>query len=147
MYTHTQTSPLHWLLHSSAFATLMLGALSPLDPVGSVVILLVGGLLVFLGFCFRELTVSVDHSELSIRFGPIPLFGKRIPLSNIAQVETGHSSWIDGWGIHYVPGRGWTYNLWGFDCVEFQLNGKRFRVGTDDRDRLAQALAEKVPKA
>ena len=100
--------------------------------------------MVFFGFCFRELTVSVDTAELSVQYGPIPLFGKRIPLANIAQVEAGRSTWIDGWGIHYVPGRGWTYNLWGFDCVELNLNGKRLRVGTDDRDHLAQALADRI---
>lgn len=144
MYQHKQRSPLHWLLHMSALAILVSHSFFPADPIGTAALLLLAALLVFLAFCFRELTVSVDQTELSVQFGPIPLFGKRISLSNISQVEAGRSSWIDGWGIHFVPGRGWTYNLWGFDCVEFKLSGKRFRVGTNDQDGLAQALAENI---
>ena len=92
-------------------------------------------------------SASADQEELSVQFGPIPLFGKRIPLAEIAQVEAGRSGWIGGWGIHYLPGRGWTYNLWGFDCVELNLNGKRLRVGTDDRDNLVKVLADKIATA
>ena len=144
MYKHTQTSPLNWLLHISALATV---ALSAVVPAATVALLLMAGLLVFLGFCFRELTVSVDQAELSLQYGPIPLFGKRIPLANIAHVEASRSSWMDGWGIHYFPGRGWTYNLWGFDCVELTLNGRRFRVGTDDQDNLVAFLSNKIATA
>ncbi len=147
MYKHTQTSPLHWVLHISAVALLVWAKFVPTASIGTTALLLLAGVLVFFGFCFRELTVSADQEELSVQFGPIPLFGKRIPLAEIAQVEAGRSSWIDGWGIHYLPGRGWTYNLWGFDCVKFKLSGKRFRVGTDDREGLAQALAEKIVSA
>ena len=144
MYTHTQTSPLHWLLHGSALAPLVLSASLPDDSMGTVVLFLVAALLIFFGFCFRDLTVRVDDTELSAQFGPIPLFGKRIALANISQVEAGRSSWLDGWGIHFVPGRGWTYNLWGFDCVEMRVKGKRYRIGTDDRETLVQVLADKV---
>ena len=147
MYRHTQTSPLHWLLHISALAVLVSQVFVPTDPVGTTALVLLAGLLVCLGFCFRELTVSVDDVELSVQYGPIPLFAKRISLANITQVEAGRSSWIDGWGIHYVPGRGWTYNLWGFDCVQFNLDGKRFRVGTDDRDNLLLSLTDKITPA
>ena len=45
-------------------------------------------------------------------------------------VEAGRSSLIDGWGIHWIPGRGWTYNLWGFGCVVIQQGKKTTRVGT-----------------
>ncbi len=51
---------------------------------------------------------------------------------------------IDGWGIHYILGRGWTYNLWGFGCVKLTLGKKVIRVGTDDVENLAQFLRGKV---
>ena len=33
-----------------------------------------------------------------------------------------------------MPGRGWTYNLWGFDCVKLTLGRKIIRVGTNDAE-------------
>ncbi len=36
-------------------------------------------------------------------------------------VSAARSNWLDGWGIHYFPGRGIIYNLWGFDCVRVQI--------------------------
>jgi hypothetical protein len=44
-----------------------------------------------------------------------------------------------------VPGRGWTYNLWGFDCVRLTFkNGRTVRVGTDDPIGLAAFLQPKL---
>jgi hypothetical protein len=39
-----------------------------------------------------------------------------------------------------IFGRGWTYNLWGFDCVEFQYKGRPCRIGTDDVQGLTDWL-------
>ncbi|MEO2024093.1 MAG: hypothetical protein ABGX05_19875, partial [Pirellulaceae bacterium] len=70
---------------------------------------------------------------------------KQIPYQNIATTEPGHSKFIDGWGIHYIPGRGWTYNLWGFDCVKITTTkGKVFRIGTDAPEELSAFLEEKL---
>jgi hypothetical protein len=54
---------------------------------------------------------------------------------------------MDGWGIHYVPFRGWTYNLWGFDCVVLQLGSKTVRIGTDDADNLLAFLERQIGTA
>jgi hypothetical protein len=44
-----------------------------------------------------------------------------------------------------VPQRGWTYNLWGFDCVRLTMrNGRIHRVGTDDSDALYTFLQERL---
>ena len=59
-------------------------------------------------------------------------------------VEIGCTSILDGWGIHYIPGRGWTYNVWGFACVKLTLGRKVIRVGTDDADELAKAIRAKM---
>jgi hypothetical protein len=59
--------------------------------------------------------------------------------------EPGRTNLRDGWGIHYFPGRGSTWNLWGFDCVVLRLGGsKTLRVGTDDPEGLAAFLADRV---
>ena len=60
------------------------------------------------------------------------------------QYEIGRTNIIDGWGIHYFPGRGWTYNIWGFDCVKLTLGRKIIRVGTDDAEELAKFIREKI---
>ena len=51
----------------------------------------------------------------------------------IADVQIGRSTLIDGWGIHRTPGRGWIWNIHGFRCVELDLHdGSRLRIGTDE---------------
>jgi hypothetical protein len=81
---------------------------------------------------------------LAIRFGPLPLLRKRFRYSDITGVEVGRTKVIDGWGIHYILGRGWTYNLWGFACVKLTLGRKIVRVGTDDCEGLAKVIREKM---
>lgn len=51
---------------------------------------------------------------------------------------------MDGWGIHYILGRGWTYNLWGFGCVKLTLGRKVVRVGSDDVENLVEFLKAKT---
>ncbi len=65
---------------------------------------------------------------------------KRIRYTDISGVEVGHTTIIDGWGIHYILGRGWTYNLWGFACVKLTLGRKIICVGSDDAEELARFL-------
>ena len=79
----------------------------------------------------------MSHAQVS-------LLRKRIRYADITGVEIGRTGIIDGWGIHYIPGRGWTYNLWGFDCVKLTLGRKIIRVGTDDAEDLVKFLREKT---
>jgi hypothetical protein len=51
---------------------------------------------------------------------------------------------VEGWGIHFMPGRGWTYNLWGFGCVKLTLGRKVIRVGSDDAEDLAAVIRDKA---
>jgi hypothetical protein len=81
---------------------------------------------------------------LVLRYGPVPMLGKRVPYDRIAAVERDRTRFIDGWGVHWVPFRGWTYNLWGYDCVRLTLTrGRTLRIGTDDPEGLSQFLQEK----
>ena len=85
---------------------------------------------------FRYLTVEDEGDCLAVRFGPLPLLGTRICYADITAVEAGRSSILDGWGVHWVPGRGTTYNLWGLDCVKVRLGRKVIRIGSDDVENL-----------
>jgi hypothetical protein len=51
-------------------------------------------------------------------------------------VERSRSAVIDGWGVLWVPFRGWTWNLWGRDCVGVDLGERSLRIGTDDPEGL-----------
>jgi hypothetical protein len=142
-YEHTQWAPMCWIVLLPPLAVLLIAGIL---VGGDVVIpfLLVGLLLTATAFSFRSLRVVDEGDALAIRFGPIPLFRKRIPYAELQAAERDRSSVVDGWGIHFVPGRGWTYNLWGFDCVRLTLTGDRtIRVGTDDPVGFARFLQQK----
>ena len=67
----------------------------------------------------RGLTVTDPGDHLRISFGPLPLLGSRIRYPGITRTEPTRSCLIVGWGIHWIPFRGWTFNLWGCECVRF----------------------------
>ncbi len=103
--------------------------------------LAVGTLFVIIAFSFRQLRIRDEGERLAIRFGPLPLFWKRFAYADLASVDRDKTRWIDGWGIHWIPLRGWTYNLWGFCCVRLTLrDGRTIRLGTDDPEGLVEFL-------
>jgi hypothetical protein len=140
LYRHTQKSPLGWMLllvttgcGVGAWLTRDLGMAG------------VGALPALFAACFWTLTVEDGVDHLAVRFGPVPVFGTRIRYDAMTSVEAGRSTLIDGWGIHFVPGRGWTYNLWGWDCVVIgRGQGAVLRVGTDDAEGLVAFLNARV---
>lgn len=143
-YQHTQHGPLGWLLLIVAIGPAILAAVMSAPSPVAIVMGVVAGVFVALAACFGSLTVTDRGDRLSIRYGPLPLFGSSVVYSTITQVRIGRSALIDGWGIHYIPGRGWTYNLWGRDCVEIQMASSKLRIGTDDASRLCEFLCSKV---
>jgi hypothetical protein len=132
------------LLLVIALVLVLIGALLVHDRAGKIPLYAAGLLVSFLAYCFQTLTVQDAGSHLLLRYGPIPLFRKMIRYADMTGVRAGRSSLLDGWGIHYLPGRGWIYNLWGFDCVEIQLGKKVIRVGTDDPRGLAEFLEQRL---
>ncbi len=144
-YQHTQTGWWHRVFLAVA-AVMLAGAWLAHggDLAARGVVLAVAGVLLFCAMIFASLTVRDEGQWLALRFGPLPLLRKRIRYAEITAVEPARSAVIDGWGIHYILGRGWTYNLWGFGCVKLTLGKKVIRVGTDDVENLAQFLRGKV---
>jgi hypothetical protein len=144
-YCHTQKAPLHLLFYPVALWLLVLAWLSRHQPTTAWTAVAGAAALLAVACMFMHLTVRDDDPWLVIRYGPLPVFGKRIRYADIAAVEPSRSSLIDGWGIHAIPGRGYIYNLWGFDCVKLQLvNGRTLRIGSDDAEALAAFLRTKT---
>ncbi len=142
-YNHTQYGRWSYILFALALLTFGIAAGSHQPPV--VVILLVAAAIFALcGLVFGSLTICDEGDNLALRFGPLPLLYKTIRYADITGVEVGRTTILDGWGIHFMPGRGWTYNIWGFACVKLTLGRKIIRVGTDDADELANAIREKM---
>jgi len=142
-YEHKQTSPLHLILY--AIGIILLGAawLSRENRVVSLILVSSAALMILAALCFGCLVVRDEGDVLALRYGPLPIFRRRIPFARITAAEPSRSAVIDGWGIHYIPGRGTTYNLWGFDCVKMKVDNRTVRVGSDDVQGLARFLTEK----
>jgi hypothetical protein len=101
------------------------------------------GLALF-SLCMTTLTVTDEGDALVVKFGPIPMLRKRFRYSTISRAEPSRTAPIDGWGIHYIPGRGWTYNIWGRPCVCLTVNRHTVRIGTDDGEKLAHFVRTKI---
>ena len=143
-YQHTQPGPFHFLLYAIGLAMLVGAWFAHDEPVALWVLSIAGVVMWVLAFSFHHLTVEDEIDSLAIRFGPLPLLHKRIAYDRITSVEAGRTSLVDGWGIHYVPGRGWTYNIWGFGCAKLTLGNKVIRVGSDDVENLVRFLQTRI---
>jgi len=144
-YEHTQKSPLGWIFAVTGGLILIIAWLISRNQITSVLIsFAVAVILVLISLCFGSLTVRDETDFLAIRFGPLPIFRTRIEYPEITGVEIDRSNILDGWGIHYIPGRGWTYNVWGFDCVRIQKGKKIICVGTDDKEALVTFLKTRI---
>lgn len=142
-YRHTQKGPWGLLLYVLGVVFLAVGWSVPLLPV-RITFLITGVLIFLLGMSFHHMTVADEGNQVTIRFGPFPLFRKRIDYGEIRAVEKGRTTILDGWGIHLSLRGGWVWNIWGRDCVVIQLKRGIIRVGTDDPDGLAEFLKRRM---
>ena len=145
LYDHTQRGWLHLLLAPIAIAGIAAGlALVPDDP-GAWILVGVGALFGLLAPCFAHLRVRDDGDALRLEFGPWRVFRRTVRYAEIEAAGPDRTALIDGWGIHYVPLRGWTWNIRGFRAVRIDLrSGGTLRVGTDDPDGLAAFLRTRI---
>jgi hypothetical protein len=95
---------------------------------------------------FSSLTVVVQDGSVTCRFGP-GIIRKRIPLASISDARPVTNSWLAGWGIRWIPGHYWLWNVSGLQAVELEFrDGGRFRIGTDEPEVLARAILASLPK-
>ncbi|MEL7498639.1 MAG: hypothetical protein AAFN77_13615 [Planctomycetota bacterium] len=141
MYQHTQKSPLNLLLYLPAIFLFFVAWQIRENAPPSVTVAIIAIVLIVLALSFQSLTIRDDEDALDIRYGPLNFFGLRIPYDQITHAQPSNSSLIDGWGIHFIPLRGWTVNLWGFECVLISRKDKKdIRIGTDDSENLVAFL-------
>ena len=108
-------------------------------------LLLVLGFLVLVAVMFSSLTVEITASSLVFWFGP-GVLRKQVPLAEITGVEVVRNPWYWGLGWRFTP-RGVLYNVSGLDAVEItRRDGSRFRLGTDQPERLARTLSEALER-
>ncbi len=147
-YHHRQhATVLFWSFGIIGAFILVLWLVVPRESLGSPAevriwnITLLGVLALFaaIGAVFRALDVTVDRETLEVRFGPIR---KRLPVGDIREAAAVRNRWYYGFGIRWTP-HGWLWNVSGLDAVEIGLaNGKSFRIGTSEPQRLAAAIRE-----
>lgn len=146
-YKHTQTS---YMMIAITMAILLYflriynsATMEPVSPDSGTNLLVtsVMVLIVLVVASFVSLHVTVDEKLIHIKFG-YGLFSKKIPLQDIQSVKAVRNKWYYGRGIRvwFWPYM-WIYNVAGLDAVELQMkNGKIYRIGTDQSDKLLQAL-------
>ncbi|NTW27491.1 MAG: hypothetical protein HGA36_04155 [Candidatus Moranbacteria bacterium] len=152
-YKHTQIG---YPMLSVTLAVLVLFArihvMSAAEPpsVDSGTNLLVTSIMVLILFVlasFGLLQVIIDGKYLRIKFG-CGVYKKKFLLNEIVSAKTVKNHWYYGWGIRvwFWP-KMWIYNVSGFDVVEIKLkNGKTYRIGTDEPEKLEQAMLNSIKK-
>jgi len=142
-YEHTQRGPWRWIGYAIVVALVPVLWQVADEPVA--VVLIAGGaaLIMVTTEGFSRLTIRDDGDRLGVYFGPPPIARTQIAYRDIDTVEADRSTFLDGWGIHWTPGRGVIYNVWGYDCVRITADRRVIRLGTDDVDTLVAFLTAK----
>lgn len=102
-------------------------------------------LILFILGSFSALAVMIDEQFLKVRFS-WGIFRKKFPLTEIATVRKVKNHWYYGWGIRlwFWP-KMWIFNVSGFDAIELTMkNGKIYRIGTDESERLERAISQLI---
>lgn len=141
-YQHTQKAGLPFYLFLTVSVVVLFMVLQSGEiPIPALIIMLIvlpWGLLLM-----SSLTVTIDDTYLRVRFGP-GVFFKTFRLSDIAGCGPNYKTYVWGWGIRWYI-RGWLFNIAGFDSVEILFkNGKKARIGTDEPQKLAEAITQTI---
>ncbi len=142
--------------HSQFAAVIVFGMLIPFMAILVLPLFLQGfppivpfALLVLLiGFAlFYSLNVEIGDGVLVCSFG-VGLIRRRIFLSDVQSVRIVQNPWYVGWGIRWMPGQYWLWNVSGLQAVELLFkDGVRFRIGTDEPQVLAGAIESNLSSA
>lgn len=143
-YHHTQKGPWAPLMYALAAIFLTVSWYVQNVPALAITFGATGCFMFLLGASLHRLTVADEGNQLAIRFGPFPLFRRRIWYDDIVEVEKGRTTLLDGWGIHLSLKGGWGWSIWGYDCVVLRLNRGTLRIGTDDPDGLVEFLKGRI---
>ena len=139
MYKHTQIG---WLtLIVLGIGILLIGYFGFLYS--SWTALSVFGVLVVCIILFASLAVIVNDKSIEIKFG-VGLISKKFSLEEIESCTVVRNRWWYGWGIRKIS-KGWLFNVSGLDAVELAMrNGKVYRIGTDESQKLSKFIQGKL---
>ncbi len=138
-YRHTQvgTVIIVAVLCAASVALVILATASGPNSLLAFAVMAITGIVLAI---FSSLTVELEKNTLTCRFG-VGLIRRNIPLSDIEQVRAVVNPWFVGWGIRWIPGSYWVWNVSGLRAVELVMkNGTRFRIGTDEPEALVHAI-------
>lgn len=137
-HKHTQAG---YVIIISLAITMILGSyFTKIDELESAAYVIFIFLLICL-ILFYSLTITITENFLKIRFG-VGIISKQFPLNEITSYKIVKNPWYYGWGIHLTP-HGCLYNVSGFYAIEITTKtGKKYRIGTDDPERLENILKQ-----
>jgi hypothetical protein len=140
-YRHTQRgSALLFAVGGAGLAVLVAAVLlahaaSPAWPG----LLIAGLIMVVVATLFSRMTVTVADGSISLEMAR-GLVRRSWRLADLQIARVVHTSWYNGWGIHGW-GHNWLYNVSGYGAVEMDLSdGARIYIGSDEPERLLQAI-------
>lgn len=135
-YTHVQHVPPGVMVAVTALVGLS-AVLIPGRATKGLAVVGLGGL----AYTFSSMTITVDEEFIDVTFGEW-LRVKHIPLRDIVAYQPARMNPLNGWGIHYIGGAGWLYNIYGLDAVELTMsNGDKLYIGTDEPEALRDGIA------
>lgn len=154
-YEHRQYGPwyvMFLILGLGVFAiTGLRAARDQIDFAVALLLALVGAAFLFVASAFVYLEVRDEGDRLSVRFGPLPMFGASIPYEAIESVQPARTTMLYGFGMQGLPGLFLVMNIWGFDAVQIRLKKRRgiwraktLIIGTDGPDELLEFLQDKI---
>ena len=102
-------------------------------------LMLIDAPLLVLALLFGSLSVMVEETAVTVRFGPGPIRFRYL-VKDIESAKAVRNGWYYGYGIRRLPS-GWLYNVSGLDAVEIELkDGHVHRIGTDEPEALEKAI-------
>jgi hypothetical protein len=118
----------------------MVGKTEPIIiPTYSIVL----GVMALVAYMFGSLTAEVSREQVLVKMGP-GLIRRTFVTVNISSATTVRNKWYYGFGVRRTP-HAWMFNVSGLDAIEITLKtGSRFRIGTDEPDRLQRAIERAI---
>ena len=90
--------------------------------------------------CFYKLTITIDNTYISFKFG-VGFIKKYYRIANIKSCKPVSYSIFNGWGIRFFP-NGTLYNVTGSKAIELQFYDKNtvVQIGTNQPEEISQLL-------
>ncbi len=147
-YHHTQRGELHWVLTLLGAGWFFAAWMARHHAGATFSLMFVAAVCFLLSLSLQTLTVRDEGEHLRIRFGPLPLFQRRIAYRDVTAVSVDRlpgrrSVWR--WLLARLPRCYGTSCVAADVCVRLSLAGQRVvRVGSDDAENLAAFVQRRI---